>query len=161
MASKRLGTAKKYIGHFATLDTQTLESVLAEDHIHEFAPSSMNPPGPFNKQSFIEYSGRLRNVMTGFPVTAKEYIESENENKVTVWATSRTIFRDDVKDNGISAEEWVYEGEYIFLLSMDEVGEKIVRTVEFLDSKGTVDQLFGLMKRANENREKRIAMEKK
>jgi len=161
MSSKRLKTAKKYINHFATLDSQTLSSILAENHIHQFLPTSMNPPGPFNKQGFLEHSTRLRSVMTGFPVTGKEYIESESANQVTVWATSRTIFRDDVKDDGIGEEEWVYEGEYIFMLWMDESGEKIVRTVEFLDSKGTVEKLGALMKRANDNRDKRAVGEGK
>lgn len=161
MASKRLETAKKYIGHFATLDTQVLDSILAGNHTHQFAPASANPPGPFDKQGMLDHIGHLRNIMTGFPVTAKEYIESESGNQVTVWATSQTIFRDDVRDDGISKKEWEYEGEYIFLLSMDETGEKIVRTVEFLDSKGTVDKLGALMKRANENREKRLVAEGK
>jgi hypothetical protein len=161
MSSKRLETAKKYINHFATLDTKTLESLLAENHHHQFAPISMNPPGPFDKQGFLEHSRRLCNIMTGFPVAGKEYIESESGNQVTVWATSRTIFRDDVKDDGIEEKEWVYEGEYIFIFTMDESGEKIVRTVEFLDSKGTVEKLGVLMKRANENREKRLAAEGK
>jgi hypothetical protein len=66
-----------------------------------------------------------------------------------------------VKDDGIEEKEWVYEGEYIFIFSMDESGEKIVRTVEFLDSKGTAEKLGVLMKRANENREKRLAAEGK
>lgn len=79
--------------------------------------------------------------MTGFPVTAKEYIESEGSGQVTVWASSKAIFRDDVKDDEISQTEWVYEGEYIFLLAMDETGKKIIRIIEFLDSKATVDKL--------------------
>jgi ketosteroid isomerase-like protein len=161
MASKRLETAKKYIDHFAILDTLTLESLLAENHHYQFALTSMNLLGPFDKQGFLAHSRRLRNIMAGFPVTGKEYIESESGNQVTVWATSRTIFRDDVKDDGIEEKEWVYEGEYIFIFTMDESGEKIVRTVEFLDSKGTVETLGVLMKRANENREKRLVAEGK
>jgi hypothetical protein len=137
MASKRLETAKKYIDHFAILDTLTLESLLAENHHYQFALTSMNLLGPFDKQGFLAHSRRLRNIMAGFPVTGKEYIESESGNQVTVWATSRTIF------------------------TMDESGEKIVRTVEFLDSKGTVEKLGVLMKRANENREKRLVAEGK
>jgi hypothetical protein len=79
---------KKYVDHFATLDTQTLESLLAENHHHQFAPTSKNPLGPFDKQGFLAHSRRLRNIMTGFPATGKEYIESESGNQVTVWATS-------------------------------------------------------------------------
>lgn len=90
--------------------------------------------------------------MTGFPVFAKEYIDSESSNSVTVWATSRTIFREDAKDTSIA--NWDYEGEYIFLFTFDASGEKIVRTIEFLDSKVTADGLMVLMKRARENRAK-------
>lgn len=161
MGSKRLETAKTFIDQFATLDTQALASILAENHTHQFAPASLNVPGPFDKAGLLAHRSRLRNVLTGFPVTAKEYIESESSNQVTVWATSQTIFRDDAKDDGLSEEEWTYKGEYIFIFSMDETGEKIVRTIEFLDSMGTHDKLLPLMKRANENREKRLAEEGK
>lgn len=152
MESKRLQTAKKYIGHFATFDAETLASILAEDHVHQFAPASLHPPGPFTKQEFIDYSGRLRRIMTGFPVYGNEYIESDVANQVTVWATSRTQFREEVMDIDESKGkgEWDFEGEYVFMFWMDESGEKIRRTVEFLDSKGTEYGLRPLMKRANE-----------
>ena len=96
--------------------------------------------------------------MTGFPVTAKEYTESESCNQVTVWATSKAIFRDDVKDD---EEEWEYEGEYVFMFWMDGSGERIERTVEFLDSLGTRERLMKLMRRAEENRERRVGREGK
>ncbi|KUI66982.1 hypothetical protein VM1G_01922 [Cytospora mali] len=156
MESKRLQTAKKYIGHFATIDTETLASVLSDDHVHQFAPASLSLPGPFTKQDFLDHSARLRRVMTGFPVYAKEYVESESANQVTVWATSKAQFREEVMDDddngggGSGEGKWVFEGEYVFMLWMDESGEKIRRTVEFLDSKATEDGLRLLMKRANE-----------
>ncbi|KAK9310979.1 hypothetical protein V1522DRAFT_432606 [Lipomyces starkeyi] len=90
--------------------------------------------------------------MTGFPVTAKEYFDSESSNSVTVWATSRAVFRDDVKDASIP--DWVYEGEYVFIFTFASTGEKIVRTVEFLDSKATADKLMVMMKRARENKDR-------
>ena len=155
MTSKCLKTAQRFIGIFETLDTQTLDSILAEKHTHEFAPSSLNIPSPYDRQGILEHIGHLRDVLAGFPVTAKEYIQSEGSNTVAVWATSRTMFRDDVKDDNISLEEWTYEGEYLFVLIMDETGDKIVRTIEFLDSKGTADKLWPLMKRAKENKESR------
>ncbi len=155
MASKRLETAKKYIDHFATLDMQLLDSILAEDYLHHFAPASLNLPESYSRQDFMEHHAGLRDIMTGFPVTAKEYVESEGSNQVTVWATSQTVFRDDVKDDGISPEEWSYRGEYIFLLRMDETGEKIIRTIEFLDSKATADKLLVLMERARETKRTR------
>lgn len=64
------------------------------------------------------------------------------------------MFRDDVKDGGLSDEEWSYRGEYIFIFTMDESQEKIIRVLEFVDSKGT-DRLRGLMARARANLEKK------
>jgi len=72
---------------------------------------------------------------------------------VVVWATSETKFFDAVKDSGLSDEEWIYRGEYMFILSMDESQEKIKRVVEFLDSKAT-ERLRGLIKRAKDNKQK-------
>lgn len=50
-----------------------------------------------------------------------------------------------MKDDEISQTEWVYKGEYIFLLAMDETGKKIIRIIEFLDSKATVNKLRPLI----------------
>lgn len=72
---------------------------------------------------------------------------------MVVWATSETKFFDAVKDSGLSDEEWIYRGEYMFILSMDESQEKIKRVVEFLDSKAT-ERLRGLIKRAKDNKQK-------
>ena len=41
-------------------------------------------------------------------------------------------------------------------MNLDKTGEKLVRGVEFLDSKATIDKLMGLMKRAQENREGKL-----
>lgn len=91
--------------------------------------------------------------MTGFPVHGKEYLENESANQVTVWATSRAEFREEVKNSGSSVEEeWVYEGEYVFMFWMDDSGRKIVKTVEFLDSEGTNKVLGPLMGRARKNK---------
>ncbi|KAI1842455.1 hypothetical protein JX265_010386 [Neoarthrinium moseri] len=156
MASKRVETAKKYIDHFATLDTQILESILADDYSHEFGPASIQhlTPPSFDKRGKIEHMQRLRRILSGFPVTAKQYIDSEESNKVVIWATSKTVFRAEAMDDSISPSEWEFNGEYVFILSMDANGDKITRTVEFLDSKETVDKLLVLMKKANENLQK-------
>lgn len=160
-ASKRLATAKKYIDNFAALDQQVLEDILADNYTHTFAPASITPnPGPYDKRGFIGHFTHIGEVMTAFPVTGLEYIDSEAASRVTVWATSRPEWRDDVKDADADAEsevEWDYRGEYVFFFTMDESGEKIVRTVEFLDSKQTVDRLMPLMRRARENQAKRMA----
>lgn len=149
MESKRLQTAKKYINHFETLDKDTLASVLAPEYSHHFAPASLAFPSPFTREQFLEHGAVLRKVMKGFPVHAKEYVESEASNQVTVWATSRAQFREEVVGDE-ERKKWEFEGEYIFMFWVDETGEKIVRTVEFLDSKGTEYGMRPLLKRANE-----------
>lgn len=150
MESKRLQTAKKCIGHFETLDSDTLASVLAPDHTHQFAPASLAFPGPFTRGQFLEHSAVLRQVLTGFPVRGNEYVESESSNQVTVWATARPRFKEEVLRDEKDREEWEFQGEYVFMFWMDETGDKIVRTVEFLGSKGTEYGLRPLLKRANE-----------
>jgi len=64
-------------------------------------------------------------------------------------------------DEGLSKGEWVYEGEYVFMFWMDESGERIERTVEFLDSKGTEEVLRPLMVRARGNRTRRMGLVEK
>ncbi|KAL5342484.1 hypothetical protein BJX70DRAFT_292308 [Aspergillus crustosus] len=151
MPSTRLLTAQKFISYFATLDKPLLESLLHESYHHEFAPKSItNLPGPLNKAGFLAHGGGLIDLMTGFPVYATEYIESESGNQVVVRATSKARFREEVKDEGIPAEEWEFAGEYVFMFTMDGSGEKIVRTVEFLDSIATM-RMISLMQRASGN----------
>lgn len=146
--SPRLRTAKSYIAFFATLDITLLSSLLSDDDDfeHIMAPSSLAIP-PLSKPQFLAHSSGLRKIMSGFPVFAKEYIESESENSVVVWATSRTDFREEVKQE---EEGWEYEGEYVFVLKMDTSGRKIVKVVEMLDSLKTDRDLKPLMRTARE-----------
>ncbi|KAL4940222.1 hypothetical protein BDV06DRAFT_224276 [Aspergillus oleicola] len=146
-------TAQEFISYFATFDKTILESIIAESYYHEFRPLSLNPPGPFDRAGFLGHVGGLSGVMTAFPVYADEYIESADGKTVIVRATSKTQFREEVKDEGLKAEEWEYGGEYVFFFEMDESGSKIVKCIEFLDSHASV-KLLGLVKRAKENLEK-------
>lgn len=156
MPSQRLLTAQQFISYFTTLDNAILEPLLTESYHHQFAPAALNPPGPFDRTGFLTHLGGLKDIMSGFPVFAKEYIESESTNQVVVWATSKAQFREEVKDDGIPENEWEFGGEYVFMLTMDESGEKIVRCVEFLDSLAT-KRLLELAARARGNLEKRKA----
>lgn len=74
---------------------------------------------------------------------------------VIVWATGRPQFRDELKDyEEFSKEQWNYVGEFVFMLTMDETGEKIVKVNEFIDSKGTDLKLWPLAVRAMTNLQK-------
>lgn len=51
-------------------------------------------------------------------------------------------------------EQWGYVGEFIFMLTMDESGEKITKIVEFVDSKATDNKIWPLAQRAIANLQK-------
>lgn len=152
MPSQRYTTAMAFIGDFATLDVPTMLSRRTADCIHTFSPASLGMPPKDNTQ-FGDHVTRLRGVLASFPVTPTTVFEDTTQNTVIVHATSQAKFHDQVKDDSLTDEEWTYRGEYVFMLTMDESGEKISSLTEFLDSKGT-EGVFGLMKRAMENLEK-------
>ncbi|KAJ7927988.1 hypothetical protein B0H13DRAFT_2653171 [Mycena leptocephala] len=118
----------------------------SENYRLEFAPASLNPPAPLTREQFAAHLGHLRNIMSSFPVRAKKSWANPSLNQVVVWADGETVFHAHVRDNE-DEEEWKYVGEYMFVISMDESGEKIDHVLEFVDSKGT-ERLRGLMARA-------------
>ena len=93
---------------------------------------------------------RFKDIITGFPMTIKETLEDEKKNQIMVWAEGGQSWAPEAKDPGLSEEEWNFTREYIFILSLDESGEKVERTVEFVDTKAT-EQLRMLFARAMEN----------
>ena len=147
-------TALKFLSGFQSLSPDIFLAVLSPTAIHEFAPASCSPPAPKTPTTLANHITTLKQVLAGFPVHPKEIFENEEKRQVTIWATSLAVFRDDVKDAGLSDEEWGYRGEYIFIFTMDESQEKIIRVLEFVDSKGT-DRLRVLMARARANMEKK------
>jgi len=83
-------------------------------------------------------------------MTIKETLEDEKKNQIMIWAEGGQSWFPEAKDPGFSEEEWNFTREYIFILSLDESGEKIERMVEFVDTKAT-EQLRLLLARAQEN----------
>jgi len=154
MSSIRRETALKFIGGFEHLSTEGLVDTRSESCIHTFAPASCSPPPDLSNAAFADHLTHLRHILKAFPVTPTDVMEDAEQNRVIILATSRTVFHEHVMDQGLAEEEWTYRGEYVFFLTMDESGRKIVKIVEFLDSKGT-DKLRGLMARARVNLEKK------
>lgn len=72
-------------------------------------------------------------------------------------STSQTKTKTSQLLTSLSGEEegrWEFEGKYVFMLQMDGPGERVVRTVEFLDSKKT-HELRPLMRTARKRLEAR------
>lgn len=139
-----------YINGFRTLSGDSFLSLLAPDAVHTFAPASLSPPPPKGPAEFAKHIEGLRGILEGFPVFATEIFENEEKGQITILATSETHFRPEAKDDGLTAEEWLYKGEYVFILTLDERKEKIAKIYEFLDSKKT-EELRQIMARAREN----------
>lgn len=68
---------------------------------------------------------------------------------MTIWATSNATFREEAKDED-SGLDWSYHGEYIFILILNQTGDKIERIIEFLDSQKVVEVRV-LIERARRN----------
>ncbi|MCJ1432762.1 hypothetical protein MMC27_002119 [Xylographa pallens] len=141
-----------FIGDFETLDVPTMISRRTNDCMHTFLPASIAPP-PKDNTAFSEHINRLREIMPKFPVITKDVMEDEEKNMAIVHAISQAHFYESVKDEGIPPNDWNYQGEYIFMLTMTDAGDKVKKVVEFVDSKGT-ERLLGLITRARANKEK-------
>jgi hypothetical protein len=153
MASTRVKTVLKFLGAFETLDLEAFASVQSPSYRQTLAPASISPPPPIDGATVLANKAALKDLVTGFPVIPKEVMEDPRQNRVIVWATGSALWRDEVKDDGIAAEEWVWTGEYMLIFDMDAAGEKIEHLLEFVDSKATV-KLPSLMQRARANKAK-------
>jgi hypothetical protein len=151
MSSKRLQVAQRWVDHYATLDPNILESILDETFTLEHAPALVRDPVPLEKQVLKNYVADLAVILHGYPMTVKLTTESESSNSVTVWMYGTTKFREEVMDDGVPSEDWNYTGEYMLVLYMNDAGDKIIKAIEFVDTKMTIDKLYGLIGRAREN----------
>jgi hypothetical protein len=123
-------------------------AIRAPNCLHIFAPSSLPLPTSLSNTSLLNHlATNLTPILSVFPTTAKEIHINEAGRQITLWATSKPEFRKEVMDGDVS--EWDYTGEYIYMLDVDEDG-KIVRVLEFLDSK-TTERLSMMMARAKRN----------
>ncbi|KAK2595856.1 hypothetical protein N8I77_013648 [Diaporthe amygdali] len=156
MSSKRLQTATKFVDHYATHDNEVLHTLLTDDLSYEFAPSrSLDNLKALDKAGYLEFKDGMKLAMTGYPLDVNKYIEGESANMVVVWATGGPQWREELKDYEVfSEEQWAYVGEFVFMLTMDETGEKITKIVEFVDSKGTDNKIWPLAQRALGNLQK-------
>jgi hypothetical protein len=137
--------ATSFLSSLSSLSTPAMLAIRAPTCTHVFAPSSLSLPAPLTNTSLVTHlADNLAPLLSSFPTTAKEIHINELGRQITIWATGRPEFKAEVMDG--EAEEWVYTGEYIYMLSVDEDG-KIVRVLEFLDSKAT-ERLSVLMGRA-------------
>jgi hypothetical protein len=150
MTSKCLSVALKYIQAANEMDFSTIMAMRAPSCTHHFHPSSLGIRPPINNATYEVNLVRFKEIISGFPMTIKETLEDEKKNQIMIWAEGGQTWFPEAKDPGLSDDEWNFTREYIFILSLDESGEKIEKMVEFVDTKAT-EQLRLLLARAQEN----------
>jgi hypothetical protein len=148
MTSTRYNTALKFISAFKAMDLPTIMSIRAPNCMHQMAPASLGSRPPLNNEAYETSIARFSDIVTEWPAEAKEIMEDEKQNRVVVWATSKAVWKKELMDG--DSKDWDWQGEYMFILCMDESGERLVRVVEFLDSKRT-EELRALVARAAKN----------
>jgi hypothetical protein len=146
--------AESFLSSLSSLDGPAMLAIRAPDCLHIFAPSSLPLPNPLSNTSLVTHlATNLTPILSGLSTTAKETHINEAGRQITIWATSQPEFKKEVMDGDV--RDWDYTGEYIYILNVDGDG-KIVRVLEFLDSK-TTERLSAMMARAKRN----LGMEEK
>ncbi|ORY71826.1 uncharacterized protein BCR38DRAFT_418164 [Pseudomassariella vexata] len=92
---------------------------------HEILPKSLNQPLMDNKK-YEAYFSSMIPAFKSFKVVVQDVFEDEKENKVVVWAESTA-------DSVIGP----YANEYMLAFYFNEAGDKVVRMLEFVDSKNS------------------------
>lgn len=144
--SSQRAAALAFLDSFDKLDGDANIALRAPNCRHTMAPTSLGFSPNMTNEQWAAHLNSTKQVLTSFPVMAKEIFESGNQ--VTVWATSEAVFREDAKDDE-DGVDWTYHGEYMFVFLFDGDG-KIERIVEFLDSVKVV-QVGALIERAKRN----------
>ncbi|ETI28735.1 hypothetical protein G647_01186 [Cladophialophora carrionii CBS 160.54] len=129
--SKQRQTALALLDTFKDLDYEANIALRTADCQHTFAPASLGI-GAKNNEQFESHMKSVQRVIEGIPVTAKQIYEGNNQ--ITVWATGRTKFKEAAKASDPDLD-WSYEGEYIFIFTFNDAGDRIQHILEFLDSK--------------------------
>jgi hypothetical protein len=115
MTSTRVETVLKFLSAFETLDLEIFASVRSPSCLQTLAPASISPPPPVDNATFLANKAALKDIVIGFPVIPKDVMEDQQKNRVIVWAAGHALWRDEVKDDGISEEEWAWTGEYAYI----------------------------------------------
>jgi hypothetical protein len=158
MSSIRVATANKFVKAIGELDLDAARALVSPSFTCTFAPSSASLPPPVDFDTYAARMGSLRALLKAYPITVTTMIDcGDAENKVVIHATGQAQFKDEVMDDGMPKEEWVNNGEYIVIFTMN-ADAKVDAIFEFTDSK-SVDRFVGLMKRAGGNLQKKMAQQ--
>jgi hypothetical protein len=131
---------KTTLSILAAYEHQSLSEIMSfrtADCINIIRPSSLSHAStPMNNVTYSAFYASFFPKIWNFKLSISEIIESPQANKVVVFASSTADSKEGVGS---------YGQEYVLVFEFDESGEKIKRTVEWVDSaraKAQVEILF-------------------
>ncbi|CAN8103239.1 unnamed protein product [Discula destructiva] len=131
--SKRRETAIEAMDAFAAWDIERILAYRDEDCIHQVVPSSLSRP-PYTNASYRAYFGSIMPLFTNFTPKVHMLVEDADANTVAIWCSSKaeTVIGD-------------YDNEYTLLLHFNEVGDKVTKFIEFVDTDSS-KKFFGRLR---------------
>jgi hypothetical protein len=133
--SSLLATAQRYLDALTALEADRLAALLAPEYEHTFAPSSAAFGPPVGRDVFVERFVGLRPVLSGMTNNILQSWPNDAGRTITIFARMSPIFHEHIKQAGDQKDEWTFCGEYMFVLTADEIGEKVTKSFEFVESK--------------------------
>lgn len=144
-------TATAWIDALGSLDLDRLRSLMSAKYQHAFAPGTLELAGATKDfDAMLAHAARAGAVMNSFRVFPRQVWPNPHLRQVVVWADSKAEFKEEAKKGGDNGEGWDYAGEYIFVITVNEEGDKVENVLEFLDSKAT-ERVLGMIARAFKN----------
>lgn len=127
------GIALAYIASFEHLDGEGNIALRAPHCTQTILPTSLGYKADMTNHEWATHFSSLTKVISAFPVTPVEVLESGNQ--VTVWAKGRAQFRT-FEGVNTATGDWptFFENEYIFVFIFDDAGQKITRILEMVNS---------------------------
>jgi hypothetical protein len=144
----RQRTTLPFVNTLEQLDIRGNLATRAPDCIHESTPALHGVKHRKTNETRPSLITPIQESRIYFKDDYKKIWVNEG-NVVTVYMSTTAAFPGEVKGNDESID-WTFYGEYIFVFELNETGDKIKYSLEFLDRKNA-ENVLTLMQRARDN----------
>ena len=120
--SQQRQTAEKLVASFNAMDLPAIFAIRSPECMRQILPKSLDI-APQNNDTFTRSLQFLLPVFRNFSLTQHDIIEDLEARKIVLWLTARA---------DTAAGE--YRNEYIWILTFDESGNKVVDSKEYVDA---------------------------
>jgi hypothetical protein len=135
--SPLLATAESFFSALSICDMDRVASFLAPEYEHHFLPASSGLGPPVDRDALIGRFTGLRSIATGVEITINQAWPNDAAHTITLQTTNTPHFKDIVKRPEDVEGEWDFSIQCMFVLTMDESGEKMVKSIEFVEGPTT------------------------